>query len=89
MSDKKFIAMGAECVAGDLTLNRVVVGQYRNGQFILTEEGVKFEGDIIEVPAVEVKEPKPKKAKKVEVAAEVPAPDAADEDPLASLNLDA
>ena len=41
MSEKTLIERGAECVAGDLILNRKVVGRYRNGQFILTPEGVE------------------------------------------------
>ena len=39
MSERKLIEAGAECVCGDLILDRQTVGRYRNGQFILTDEG--------------------------------------------------
>lgn len=48
--EKELVARGAECVAGDLILNRVLVGQYRNGQFILTPEG-RHELDTVVVAA--------------------------------------
>lgn len=66
MSDKQFLDSGAECVGGDLILNRVVVGQYRNGQFVLTEAGAtmaKLEANTIDVEAKVVK-PRTKKANK-------------------------
>ncbi len=54
MSDKEFISRGAEVVTGDLILNRKVVGQYRNGQFIITPEGARELKEVVEVPATEV-----------------------------------
>jgi hypothetical protein len=54
MSDKELISRGAECVFGDLLLNRVLVGMYRNGQFILTPEGSDELANVVEVEAVVV-----------------------------------
>lgn len=54
MSDKELIARGAEVVTGDLILGRTVVGQYRNGQFILTPEGAHELNNVVEVQAKEV-----------------------------------
>lgn len=88
MSDKQFLDSGAECVGGDLILNRVVVGQYRNGQFVLTEAGAamaKLEANTIDVEAKVVK-PRTKKADKA--AAPEPVVDDGS-DLLAGLNLDA
>lgn len=48
MSDKELISRGAECVFGDLYLKRVLVGVYRNGQFILTPEGAEELQNVIE-----------------------------------------
>ena len=38
--EKSLVDAGAECVAGDLILNRVVMGRYRGGQFYPTDEGL-------------------------------------------------
>lgn len=86
MSDKHLIELGAECVAGDLILGRVVVGQYRNGQFILTPDGAEIDKNVVDVEVKEVKEaPKPRKKKADEpTPVEEPAP--VDEDPLAGLD---
>ena len=54
MSDTELISRGAECVFGDLLLNRVLVGIYRNGQFILTPEGADELNNVIEVEATVV-----------------------------------
>ena len=54
MSDKELISRGAECVFGNLYLKRVLVGVYRNGQFVLTPEGAEELANVIEVEAVEV-----------------------------------
>ena len=96
MSDKELIARGAEPVTGDLILNREVVGQYRNGQFILTPEGVAELARDAATPATKTaKAAKPtaapatktaKAAKPAAEPAEAPAP--ADPDIFAGLNLD-
>ena len=55
----KLLALGAEVVAGDVLWKHKVLGRFRNGEFIPTEEGLK----ALEIEdAVEVK-PKPKRAK--------------------------
>lgn len=54
MSEKELVARGAECVAGDLILNRTVVGMYRSGQFIMTPDGADELQNTVEVAAVEV-----------------------------------
>lgn len=82
MADKHLIELGAECVAGDLILGRVVVGHYRNGQFILTPEGAEIDKNVLDVEVKEVKEPKARK-KKVEEPVVEPS---GDEDPLAALD---
>lgn len=38
--EQTLIDMGADCVCGDLILNRRVVGQYRHGLFEATLDGV-------------------------------------------------
>ena len=60
MSEKMFVGAGAECVCGDLILDGQTVGRYRNGQFIMTEEGVAKLDTLAET--VEVKPAKSKKA---------------------------
>ena len=55
----KLLALGAEIVAGDVLWKHKVLGRFRNGEFIPTEEGLKAL-DIDD--AVEVK-PKSKRAK--------------------------
>lgn len=86
MSDKHLIELGAECVAGDLILGRTVVGQYRNGQFILTPEGAEIDKNVLDVEVKEVKETKPRK-KKVEESV-VEQPSAVDDDPMAALDAE-
>lgn len=55
----KLLALGAEVVAGDVLWKHKVLGRFRNGEFIPTEEGLK----ALEIDdAVEVK-PKPRRAK--------------------------
>lgn len=81
-TEQDFTAAGAECVAGDLILNRVVVGRYRNGQFILTDEGAMMElptaedeaGPAAAAPAAALKPPA--KRRQVKAAAGT-APEAA------------
>lgn len=91
MSEKTLYERGAECVAGDLILNRKVVGRYRNGQFILTAEGVDELENVVEVQAVEVAEPSAKapKPRKPRVTPSTPeqtaAPEPDVEDLLANL----
>lgn len=41
MSDKRLRELGADCICGDLILDRVTVGHYRNGQFVITPEGAE------------------------------------------------
>lgn len=95
MSDKELIARGAEPVTGDLILNREVVGQYRNGQFILTPAGVAELARDAATPAAKTAKTaaasaaKTAKAAKSAVApAEASAPATADPDIFAGLNLD-
>lgn len=98
MSDKELIARGAEPVTGDLILNREVVGQYRNGQFILTPAGVAELARDAATPAAKTakttaasaaKTAKAAKAAKSAAApAEASAPATADPDIFAGLNLD-
>lgn len=71
MSDKELISRGAELVTGDLILHRKVVGQYRNGQFMLTPEGVNELENIVDVVVKEAASPRKPRAKKSE-AAELP-----------------
>ena len=54
----KLLALGAEVVAGDVLWKHKVLGRFRNGEFVPTEEGLKAL-DIDD--AVEVK-PKSKRA---------------------------
>lgn len=75
MQDKELIARGAECVCGDLILNRKTVGHYRNGQFIITPEGADILQNVVDVEAVEVKTPKAPKAPKAPKVAPVEATD--------------
>ena len=87
MQDKELIARGAECVCGDLILNRKVVGHYRNGQFIITPEGADELNNVVEVQATEVKPAKTvavktSKALKALKAAEPEQPAEAPADPL-------
>ena len=58
MSDKELISRGAELVTGDLILRRKVVGQYRNGQFMLTPEGVNELENIVDVVVKEAASPR-------------------------------
>ena len=62
MQDKELIARGAECICGDLILNRKVVGHYRNGQFIITPEGTDELNNVVEIQATVVTETKAPKA---------------------------
>lgn len=62
----KLLERGAQVVGGDLILRHKVVGNFRNGDFYATEEGL-LELETVEVVAKEVKAPKGKKA-----AAETP-----------------
>lgn len=64
MQDKELIARGAECVCGDLILNRKVVGHYRNGQFVITPEGADELNNVVEIQATVVTETKAHKAAK-------------------------
>lgn len=84
MQDKELIARGAECICGDLILNRTVVGHYRNGQFIITPEGADELANVVEVKATEVKPVKTAAAKTAKAlkAPVVEAPAEAPADPL-------
>lgn len=42
-TEKELIAAGADCVCGDLVLNHVVVGRYRDGSFYPTDEGMSMQ----------------------------------------------
>ena len=84
MQDTELIARGAECICGDLILNRTVVGHYRNGQFIITPEGADELANVVEVKATEVKPVKTAAAKTAKAlkAPVVEAPAEAPADPL-------
>jgi len=63
----KLISLGADCVGGVLIYKNRELGKFRNGVFDINADGLKLiEMDITDV---EVKETKPKKAKKVVEAA--------------------
>jgi hypothetical protein len=49
---EKLIAVGAQVVGGDLIWKHKVLGRFRNGEFIPTEEGLK----ALEIDDVVVKE---------------------------------
>lgn len=58
----KLLERGAQAVGGDLILRHKVVGQFRNGDFFVTEDGL-LELEVVEVADVkEVKKPRAKKA---------------------------
>lgn len=100
--EQKLHDLGAECVCGDLLLNRVLVGRYRDGAFIPTPEAseVVAQAEAASSGAVEVVEaPQPTRPARAPRAAkpkaetplveEVPAaPEAAPavDDPLAGLD---
>lgn len=88
MSSDKLISMGAECVGGDLILNRQVVGIYRNGQFIITPEGAEVIERVVDIEAVEVQEPAPvvRARGKAKAAAAEPAPEVPVLDPTEGLD---
>lgn len=90
MQDKELIARGAECVCGDLILNRKVVGHYRNGQFVITPEGADELKNVVEIQATVVTETKaPKAAKVVKTTKAVKLPEGLDPgvDPDADIQL--
>lgn len=98
MTEQDFYEAGAECVGGDLILNRVVVGRYRHGQFVLSEEGLLLSTPPAVPVTVEPDAPKQAitrkpKAAKVDMAEKLakldqdPAPVPA-ADPVASTTLD-
>jgi len=61
-----FLARGAECVGGSLILKNKTLGNFRNGEILITDEG-RAELEIEEIEFKEVVEaPKPKKPKKIE-----------------------
>lgn len=65
---EKLLEKGGQIVGGDLILRHEIMGQFRNGDFFVTEAGLA-ELEVVDV--VEVKEvKKPKKAKADEPAAE-------------------
>lgn len=38
-NEQKLLALGAECVGGDLILRHKVLGRFRNGDLYLTDDG--------------------------------------------------
>lgn len=62
----KLTAMGADIVGGDLLLKHKVLGHFRNGDLVLTEEGVK----MLAVDDVVAKEDTPKVSKARKAKAE-------------------
>jgi hypothetical protein len=64
MSDKRLRELGADCVCGDLILDRVTVGHYRNGQFVVTPEGAEvLEADKAKPAAKPAAAPAPAQTK--------------------------
>lgn len=61
----KLISLGAQAVGGDLVWKGKLLGQFRHGECILTEEGVACL-DIVDVEVKEVKKPRAKKPEMVE-----------------------
>ena len=55
----KLIALGAQAVGGDLVWKGQLLGQFRNGEFIITPEGE----DALNIEDVEVREVKPRRKK--------------------------
>jgi hypothetical protein len=47
-------AMGAQCIGGDLILNRQTVGMLRHGQCIVTPEGAELLARPVAAPAAPV-----------------------------------
>ena len=58
---EKLTALGADVVGGDLIFKHKVLGRFRNGDLILTEEGVK----MLDVEDVAVKEDAPARPARV------------------------
>lgn len=83
MSEQKLVDMGAECVCGDLLLDRETVGKYRNGSFMLTEAGLAVLSRTVDVEAaVPVSKPARKaRAAAPEVADKLPVDPDADAQP--------
>ena len=73
-SSEKLMALGAQCVGGDLIYRHKVLGSFRNDDFNITPDGV----EMLKVTDVEVKAPKPA-AKTAPAAKTVPKPEV-DED---------
>lgn len=65
---EKLVAAGAEIVGGDLILKHKVVGQFRNGDLLITEDGLA----ALAVDDVEFKEVEPARAKGRKKAVETP-----------------
>jgi hypothetical protein len=85
----KLLALGAYSCGGDLIWKQKVVGRMRDGDLILTEDGV--EALAMDVTDVVAKEDKPKAAKglKAPQAPKAAAPAPAPEVPAAEPELDA
>ena len=88
MSEKVLIERGAECVAGDLILNRRVVGQYRHGQFILTPDGADEVNNVVEVRATSAAADAPKAPKSSKAAKAAKGADVTDVEPKAGPSVD-
>lgn len=66
-NEQKLLALGAECVGGDLILRHKVLGRFRNGDLYLTDDGKQLIEQDVEGAVEEVK---PKRARaKTEPAA--------------------
>jgi hypothetical protein len=62
----KLLEKGAQVVGGDLILRHKIMGQFRNGDFFVTPDGME-ELEIVDVVEVkEVKKPAAKKVKAIE-----------------------
>ena len=67
---EKLIAKGAYSAAGDLVFKNKVLGQMRNGTFVINDAGLAE----LEIEDVEVKEVKPR-AKRIKAETEAPESD--------------
>lgn len=85
--EQKLIDQGAQCVAGQLLMKHTVLGNFRNGVFIPTEDGLKAaEIDDVVIKSETPAKPKtPRKAKVVEQADGTPIASDVDLDDLDSL----
>lgn len=76
--EQKLIDQGASCVAGQLLMKHTVLGNFRNGVFIPTDDGLRMAE--IDDAVIKSETPKKTKAKKAEVVDAPTADPVADQD---------